>query len=191
LNKELKETKTTLEDSTSRFNCESKALNMKVQAKAEKNFKLSETLKTLRDRCFGFATQCSYWLKGIFNSIGDTSEEVSHFAKDIPVAFERIEKEIEDLDEVIVSQSDFCALVAARGTTVVFAKAGCNHLKTVNNLPAEARSVGNRFITQIWTKGDREVAGDEALALVDKVCRFCCFHAFSCFRMSFLTDCYF
>ena len=56
LSKELKETKITLEDSTSRFNCESEALNMKVKVETEKNFKLSETLKTLRDRCFSFAT---------------------------------------------------------------------------------------------------------------------------------------
>ena len=56
LSKELKETKTTLEDSTSPFNHESEALNMKVKAEAEKNLKLSETLKTHRGRCFGFAT---------------------------------------------------------------------------------------------------------------------------------------
>jgi hypothetical protein len=56
LNKELERTKTTLQDSTSRFNRESEALNLKVKAKAEKKFKLSETVKTLRDRCFDFAT---------------------------------------------------------------------------------------------------------------------------------------
>jgi hypothetical protein len=62
-----------------------------------------------------------------------------------------------------------------------FAKAGCNHLKTVNkptfghsasdldNIMAEARSMDNRFITQIWTKGGQEVAGDEARALINKV----------------------
>jgi chromosome segregation ATPase len=92
LSKELKETKTTLEDSTSRFNRESDALNMKVKAEAKKNFKLSETLKTLQDRCFGFTTQCSFRLKGIFNSIGATSEEVNHSAKDIPRELEWIEK---------------------------------------------------------------------------------------------------
>jgi hypothetical protein len=72
---------------------------------------------------------------------------------------EWIDREIDDLDEVIVGHGDFCALVAARGTDAIFAKAGCNHLKTINkptfrlspsdldNIPAEARSVGNRFIT--------------------------------------------
>jgi hypothetical protein len=100
-----------------------------------------------------------------------------------------LKKEIEDLDEVIVGHGDLCAIVAARGTTGVFAKAGCNHLKTVNkptfglsvsdldNIPIEARSIGNRFITQIWTKVGREVVGDEARALINKVWRFSCFHA--------------
>jgi hypothetical protein len=53
-------------------------------------------------------------------------------------------------------------------------KAGCTHAKIVNkpnfnlsmldlvDIPAEARSIGNRFITQIWAKGGRELAGDEA-----------------------------
>jgi hypothetical protein len=71
--------------------------------------------------------------------------------------------------------------VAIRGTTAAFAKAGCNYLKTVNkptfglsssdlvDILAEAKSVGNRFITQIWTKGGREIAGDEARALMNKV----------------------
>jgi chromosome segregation ATPase len=161
LSKELKETKTTLEDNMGRFNHEPEALNMKIKAKAKKNFKLSKTLKTLRDRCFGFATQCFARLNGIFNSVRATSEEVSHSAKDIPTALGWIEKEIEDLDEVIVGHSDFCALVVVRRTTVIFAKARCNHLKTVNkptfglsaldldNIPTKARSVGNRFITRI------------------------------------------
>jgi hypothetical protein len=71
--------------------------------------------------------------------------------------------------------------VATRGTDAVFAKAGCNHLKIINkptlglsaldfdNIPTKARSIGNRFITQIWTKGGRKVARDEARALIIKV----------------------
>jgi hypothetical protein len=80
-----------------------------------------------------------------------------------------------------VGHDDFNALVAACVTVAIFAKAECNHLKNVNkptfdispsdldDIPAKARSVGNRFITQIWTKGGREAAGNEARALIDKV----------------------
>jgi hypothetical protein len=59
LSKELKETKTILEENTGRFILESEALNMKIKAEVEKSFKLSEIVKALRDRCFDFATQCS------------------------------------------------------------------------------------------------------------------------------------
>jgi hypothetical protein len=117
---------------------------MKVKDEAEKNFKLRETLKTLRDRCFSFATQCSARLKDIFNSVRATSEEASHSAEDIPKALGWIEKEIEYLDEVIVSHSDFGALVVARGTTSIFAKTACNHLKPVQIQPSA-------FQHHIWT----------------------------------------
>jgi predicted nuclease with TOPRIM domain len=56
LNKEFEKTKSALQDSTSRFNREAEVLNLKVKTEAEKNFKLSETLKRLRDKCFDFAT---------------------------------------------------------------------------------------------------------------------------------------
>jgi hypothetical protein len=180
LSKELKETKTILEENTSRFSRESEALNIKIKAEAEKSFKLSETLKALQDRCFGFAMQFSTRLKDIFNSVGATFEEASHSVEDILGALGWIEKDIEDLDEVIVGHSDFYALVAVHGTTVAFAKAECNHIETVNkptfgrsssdlnNIPAEARSVGNRFIAQIWTKGGRETAGDETRTLIKR-----------------------
>jgi hypothetical protein len=32
----------------------------------------------------------------------------------------------------------------------------------LTDIPSLARSIGNRFITQIWTKGGRYLAGDEA-----------------------------
>jgi hypothetical protein len=109
------------------------------------------------------------------------SKEANLSAEDIPGALGCLEKEIDVLDEVIIGHGDFCALMASRGTAAAFAKAGCNHVRTVNkptfslsslvlvNILAKARSVGNRFITQIWTKGGREIAGDEARALIGKV----------------------
>lgn len=147
---------------------------MKVKTEAEKNSRLSEDLKNLQDTCFGFATRCSSWLQNIFNSVGATSEEAKHSADNIPKALEWIEKQVDDLTKLwlvmaifMVGHGDFCALVAARGTTAIFAKTRCNHLKSVNkltfsispsdlgNIPAEARSVGNRFVT----KSGRRVVG--------------------------------
>jgi chromosome segregation ATPase len=68
LSKELDEARTTLEKKLECFDRESKALNARVEAEVEKNIKLSEIITNLRDRCFGFATQCIVRLKGIFNS---------------------------------------------------------------------------------------------------------------------------
>jgi hypothetical protein len=109
------------------------------------------------------------------------SGEEKYSANDILKALEFVEKEINEFDEVMEGHRDFCALVAARGTTNIFAKAGCKHLRDINkptfaispadieNIPSEARSMGNRFITQIWAKGVRELAENEARALLNEV----------------------
>jgi hypothetical protein len=161
LSKELEETRTLLERNSDRFNRESEALNATIKTEVEKNLKLNETIKTLRDKCFSFATQCIARLKGIFNSVGVVSEEINLSAEDIPEALGCVEKEVDVLDEVITGHSDFYALVASRGTTAAFIKDGCNHIRVVNrpnfslslsdlvDIPVEARSIDNRFITQI------------------------------------------
>jgi phage-related tail fiber protein len=180
LGKELVDAQTLVEETSSQFNHESKALKMTIKVEAEKNMKLSEALRALKERCFNFASQCTTRLKSIFNSAGAASEEASFFAEDIPGALERVDKEVDVLDVVITGHGDFCALVASRGTATAFIKVGCNHARAVNrpnfsltssdlvDVPAEARSIGNRFITQIWAKGGRELAGDEAETCLTK-----------------------
>jgi hypothetical protein len=120
-------------------------------------------------------------LRSIFNSVGAAYEETNLAAEDIPEALECIEKEVHVLDEVITGHGDFCTLVASRGTAAAFIKAGCNHARDVNrpnfnlsssdlvDVPTKARSIGNRFITQIWAKGGRELARDEARKLLNTV----------------------
>jgi septal ring factor EnvC (AmiA/AmiB activator) len=49
LSKELKETQTLLEENSSRFGRETEALNMTIKVDAEKNLKLSEALKALKN----------------------------------------------------------------------------------------------------------------------------------------------
>ena len=68
-----------------------------------------------------------------------------------------MEKEINEVDEVMEGHGDFCALVASRGTAAAFMKVGCNHAKAVNrpnfslaladliDILGEAWSNGNRF----------------------------------------------
>jgi DNA repair exonuclease SbcCD ATPase subunit len=160
LSKELKETQKLLEENSSQFSRKTEALNMTLKVEDQKNLKLSETLKALKDKCFSFAAQCTARLKSIFNSVTATSEEASLSAEDIPGALECIEKEVDVLDEVIIGHGDFCVLVASRGTTAAFIKARCNHARVVNkpkfslspsnliDILPKARSIGNRFITQ-------------------------------------------
>jgi hypothetical protein len=113
-------------------------------------------------------------LKQVFNSVGASSKKFEPSVEDLLGTFEHIEGEVDALDEVIAGHGDLCALLASRGTAVAFMKTGCMHGKIVNRpnfslSPADltdirslARSIGNRFITQIWTKGGRSLAGDEA-----------------------------
>ena len=110
----------------------------------------------------------------MFYSVGASSEEFIPSVEDLPGAFEHIEGEIDDLDDVIVGHGDFCALVASQGTAAAFLKSGCEHGKIINrpnfslspaildDIPNLARSIANKFIKVIWTKGGREKAGDEA-----------------------------
>jgi hypothetical protein len=181
LNEELLKARTTLKEKSKRFEEERKELQAKSEAKAEKNTKLRESLKDLQNKCSEFATRCVHRLKGIFSSVGASSEEIAPSAEDMPKAFKHIENEVDALDEVITGHGDFCALLASRGTTAAFLKARCAHAKIVNkpnfslspsdliNIPSEARSIGNRLITQIWDKGRRELAGDEARKLLNSV----------------------
>jgi hypothetical protein len=113
-------------------------------------------------------------LKQVFNSVGANSEKFKPSVEDLPGTFDHIEGEVDALDEVIAGHGDFCALLASRGTTVAFMKADCTHGNIVNrpnfslspadldDIPGLARSIGNRFVTQIWAKGGRNLAGDEA-----------------------------
>jgi chromosome segregation ATPase len=127
LSKELEEARTLLEKNSDRFNHEFEALNARIKAEVEKNVKLSETVKILRDKCFSFATRCIARLKGIFHSVGAAFEEVALSAEDIRGALECVEKEVDVLDEVITGHGGFCALVVSRGTTATFMKAGKSH----------------------------------------------------------------
>jgi hypothetical protein len=135
---------------------------------------MQKSLKELQDKCLEFSNRCVQRLRQIFNSIGASSEKFNPSIEDLQGSFEHIEGEVDALDEVIAGHGDFCALLASRGTAVAFMKSCCTHGKIVNrpnfslspadlnDIPSLARSKGNRFIKQIWMKGGRSLAGDEA-----------------------------
>jgi hypothetical protein len=177
------ELNTKLLSQSKNFEEEKKKLNAKFEAEVQKRSDLKKSLTSLQDKCLEFSNRCVQWLKQIFYSVGASSEKFTLSAEDLSGAFEHIEGEIDDLDEVIAGHGDFCALVASRGTAVAFLKSSCDHGKVVNrpnfslspadldNIPNLARSIANRFVKLEWTKGGRSKAGDEArshLKLVTK-----------------------
>jgi hypothetical protein len=154
------------------FEQEKKDFETKLEAEVEKSSNLQKSLKDLQERCLSFGTRCIQRLKQVFNSVGASSEKFKPSVEDLPGTFDHIEGEVDALDEVIVGHADFCALLASRGTAVAFMKVGCTHGNIVNrpnfslsladldDIPGLARSIGNRFDTQIWAKGGRNIAGD-------------------------------
>jgi hypothetical protein len=147
------------------FEQEKKYFDAKLEAEVAKSSNLQKSLKELQDKCMSFGNSCVQRLKQVFNSVGASSEKFKPSAEDLPGTLDHIEGEVDALDEVIVGHGDFGALLASRGTTIAFMKAGCTHRNIVNmpnislspvdlnDIPGLARSIGNRFVTQIWAKG--------------------------------------
>jgi hypothetical protein len=153
---------------------EKKNLETNLKTEIEKNSSLQKSLKELQDKCLDFGNRCVQRLKDVFHSIGASSDKFTPSVENLPSTFEYIEGEVEALDEVIAGHADFCALLASRGTATAFLKTGCTHGKIVNrpnfslsptdliDILSLARSIGNRFMTQIWINDGRKMAGDEA-----------------------------
>jgi hypothetical protein len=156
------------------FKQEKHKLNAKFEAEVQKSSDLKKSLTGLQNKCLEFSNRCIQRLKQVFNSVGASCKEFNPSTEDLPGALEHIESEIDDLDEIIAGHGDFCALVASWGTAVATPKSGCEHGKVVNrpnfslssadldNIPNLARSIANRFIKLVWTKGGRSIASDEA-----------------------------
>jgi hypothetical protein len=156
------------------FKQERKNLHTKYEVEAVENTKLQQSLKELQNMCLGFGSHCVQRLKKVFNSVGASAEKFTPSAENISSTFKHIEGEVKALDKVIAGHGDSCALLASRGIAAAFLKAGCTHRKIVNrptfnlsstdlvDIPSEARSIGSIFITQIWAKGGRDLAGEEA-----------------------------
>jgi hypothetical protein len=163
------------------FEQERKNFEAKLEAEVEKSSNLQKSLKDLQDKCLSFGIRCIQRLKQVFNSVGASSEKFKPSVEDLPGTFDHIEGEVDALDEIIAGHGDFCALLASRGTAVAFMKAGCTHgnivnrpnfslsLADLNDIPGLAQSIGNRFVTQIWAKGGRNLTGDEARSHIKSV----------------------
>jgi chromosome segregation ATPase len=101
LNEELLQAQATLKKNFECFEQENKELQAKCKAEADKNTKLQESLKELRNKCLEFASHCVQRLKGVFSLVGASSEEIVPSAEDITDTFKHIENEVDALNEVI------------------------------------------------------------------------------------------
>jgi hypothetical protein len=109
------------------FEQEKRKFNAKFENEAEKNSNLRKSLTELQNKCLEFSSRCVQRLKHIFNLVGASCGKFIPSTEDLSGAFEHIEGEVDDLDEIIAGHGDFCALVASRGTAVAFLKSGCTH----------------------------------------------------------------
>jgi hypothetical protein len=151
----------------------------------DKYSNLQTSFKELQEKCLSFGSRCMQRLRGVFHSVGASSSKFTPSAENLPRTLEYIKGEVDALDEVISGHADFCALVASQGTAAAFLKAGCTHGNIVNrpnfslsasdliDIPSLARSIGNRFMTQIWVSGGRKMAGDEARSHLKPVRNLC------------------
>jgi hypothetical protein len=181
LNIELEKVNSNLKEAEIHYEHEIKDLKDEVKAEAKKSSKLYEALKMLSGHLLWLRNSALPSSARNFQFGWGNVRRSELFCRRYSKALEFVEKEVNEFDEVMVGHGDFCALMVARGTATIFAKAECKHLKNVNkptftispadleNIPSEARSVGNRFISQIWTMGGQELPGNDAQTLLNEV----------------------
>jgi chromosome segregation ATPase len=66
------------------FEQERKSFDARLGAEVEKNSKLQESLKELRNACLNFGNRCVQQLKQVFNSVGPSSENLNPRLKTCP-----------------------------------------------------------------------------------------------------------
>jgi hypothetical protein len=118
--------------------------------------------------------KCCNKLKNSFAKVGAFSTERNFIRGDPDGVIRWIGSEAEAFDEILSDRGDFCAFAGARGAMSLLEKVGCEHAKTViqpdflisandiKNRSVEAAVLSGKFYSEVWLKGDREIA-DEAI----------------------------
>jgi hypothetical protein len=93
--------------------------------------------------------------------------------------FSGLAKKLKLFDEILDDRGDFCTFAGARGVATVLEKTGYEHVNVVaqaeaifspydtKDPSAEASLLGGRFYSDVWMKGDHEMA-DEAIRKNEK-----------------------
>jgi uncharacterized protein YbjQ (UPF0145 family) len=122
---------------------------------------------------------CAKKLKDSFAKVGAYSSEQKFIRGDPEGIIKWIGEEAKAFEEILSDCGDFCAFAGARGVAAILETYGCEHIKTATQTQdvftventkdplAEATLMGRKFYSDIWMKGDRELA-DEAIKKNEK-----------------------
>jgi hypothetical protein len=138
-------------------------------ARLEKNV---EELRESKERCFEKSSDCVRKLKTSFAKVGVYSSEEKFIRGDPEGVIDWIGEEVEAFEEILSDRGDICAFAGARGVATILEKVGCDHVKAVaqteaafstddtKGLSAEATLVGEKFYSDVWVNGGRELANE-------------------------------
>jgi hypothetical protein len=138
-----------------------------------------EELRESKERCYEKSLNCANKLKDNFAKVSAYSSEQKFIRGDPEGVIEWIGEEGEAFEEILSNRGDFCAFASARGVAAVLEKTGCEHVKaaaqeetvfSIDNAKgpsAEATLIGEKFYSDVWIKGGREIA-DEAIKKNEK-----------------------
>jgi uncharacterized coiled-coil protein SlyX len=129
-----------------------------------------EELRESKKKCFEKSLDCVKKLKTSFSKVDAYSFEENFIRGDPEGVIERISGEAEAFKEILNGRGDICAFSGARGIAAILEKAGCDHVKTINQAEAafsidatkdpsaEATLAGRKFYSDVWVNGGRELA---------------------------------
>jgi hypothetical protein len=138
-----------------------------------------EELRESKERCYEKSFDCAKKLKDSFAKVDAYSSEQKFIRGDPEGVIQWFGEEFEVFEEILSDRGDFCAFAGARGVAAVLEKTGCEHVKATTQEEVifsiddmkepsdEATLIGGKFYSDIWMKGDREMA-DEAIKKSEK-----------------------
>jgi hypothetical protein len=139
------------------------------KTRLEKNV---EEFRESKERCFEKSLDCVKKLKTSFAKVGTYSSEENFIRGDPEGIIDWISREAEAFEEILSDHGDICAFSGARGITAILEKAGCDHVKVAaqaeatfsiddtKDPSAEATLVGEKFYSDVWANGGRELANE-------------------------------
>jgi hypothetical protein len=138
-----------------------------------------DELRESKERYYEKSLDCTKKLKDSFAKVGAYSSEQKFIRGDPKGVIEWIGEEPKAFEKILSNHGDFCTFAGARGVAAVLEKASCEHVKVAAQTEVtfsidhtkeslgEATLMGGKFYSNVWMKGDREIA-DETIKKNEK-----------------------